>query len=131
MVLHIHVNLAKNMNLIQVANNMVSKKSEKRSTLVNLCEVQGGYCVYTSMSALVKWNVNTYRSNRSGVFLVKGILKIYSKFTGEHPCRSVISIKLTSAWSSPLTSLHIFRTLFSKNTSEWLLLNYKSRRNFL
>ena len=96
MVLHIHVNLAKYMNLIQVANNMVSKKSEKRSTLVNLCEVQGGYCVYTSMSALVKWNVNTYRSNRSGVFLVKGILKIYSKFTGEHPCRSVISIKLSS-----------------------------------
>ena len=27
MVLHIHVNLAKDMDLIQVANNMVSKKS--------------------------------------------------------------------------------------------------------
>ena len=61
-----------------------------------LWSVQGEYCVYTSMSALVKWNVNTYRSSRSGVFLVKGILKIYSKFTGEHPCRSGISIKLSS-----------------------------------
>ena len=28
------------------------------------------------------------------VFLGKGFLKICSKYTGEHPCRSVISIKL-------------------------------------
>ena len=28
------------------------------------------------------------------MFLVKGVLKICSKFIGEHPCRSVISIKL-------------------------------------
>ena len=28
------------------------------------------------------------------VFLGKGVLKICSKFTGEHPCQSVISIKL-------------------------------------
>ena len=60
MVLHIHVNLAKDMGLIQVAINMVSKKSEKRSTLVNLCKVQTGYCVHTSMFVLVKWNVNTW-----------------------------------------------------------------------
>ena len=35
------------------------------------------------------------------VFLRKGVLKICSKFAGEHPCRSVISIKMhirTSAW---------------------------------
>ena len=36
------------------------------------------------------------RSSHSEVFLVKGNLKIRSKFTGEHPCRSVISIKLQS-----------------------------------
>ena len=29
--------------------------------------------------------------------LVKGVLKIYSKFTGEHPCRNVISLKLQAA----------------------------------
>ena len=34
-----------------------------------------------------------FRSNHPEVFLEKGILKICSKFT-EHPCRSVISIKL-------------------------------------
>ena len=34
------------------------------------------------------------RSSYPEVFLVKGVLKICSKFTGEHSCRSVISIKL-------------------------------------
>ena len=34
------------------------------------------------------------RSIHSEVFLGKGVLKIWSKFTGEHPCRNVISIKL-------------------------------------
>ena len=52
-----------------------------------------------------------------------------SKFTGEHPCRSVISIKLFCIFieitvrhgCSPGNLLHIFRTPFSKSTSEWLL----------
>ena len=35
-----------------------------------------------------------YRSSPPYVFLRKFVLKIFSKFTGEHPCRSVISIKL-------------------------------------
>ena len=34
------------------------------------------------------------RSSHPGMFLVKDVLKICSKLTGEHPCRSVISIKL-------------------------------------
>ena len=34
------------------------------------------------------------RSSHPKVFLVKGVLKICFKFTGEHPCRSVISIKM-------------------------------------
>ena len=36
------------------------------------------------------------RSNHPELFLVRGVLKICSKFTGEHPCQSVISIKLQS-----------------------------------
>ena len=32
------------------------------------------------------------QSTPSDLFLRKGVLKIYSKFTGEHPCPSVISI---------------------------------------
>ena len=35
-----------------------------------------------------------YRKSHPEVFLGKGFLKIYSKFTGEHPCRNAISTKL-------------------------------------
>ena len=34
------------------------------------------------------------RSSHPEVFLVKGVLKKCIEFTGEHPCRNVISIKL-------------------------------------
>ena len=61
-----------------------------------------------------------FRSSQPEVFLGKGVLKICSKFTGEHPCRSAISIKLLSNFieitlrhgRSPVILLHIFRTLF-------------------
>ena len=70
------------------------------------------------------------RSSRPEVFLGKEVLTICSKFTGQHSCRSVISIKLESNfieitlqhWYSPVNLLHIFRTPFLKNTSGWLLL---------
>ena len=61
-----------------------------------------------------------FRSSRLVVFLAKGILKTCSKFTGEHPRQSVISIKLLCnfieialrhGWS-PANLLHIFRTPF-------------------
>ena len=69
--------------------------------------------------------------DRPEVFLEKGVLKICSKFTGEHRCRSVISIKLLCNLieiallhgRSLVNLLHIFRTPFLKNTSGWLLLN--------
>ena len=41
------------------------------------------------------WSCN-YRSSPSEVFYEKGVPKICSIFTGEHPCQSVISIKLQS-----------------------------------
>ena len=71
-----------------------------------------------------------FRNSRPKVFLVKGVLKICGKFTGEHPCRNVISIKLLcnsveiafQHGCSPVNLLHIFRSPFSKNTSRWLLL---------
>ena len=37
------------------------------------------------------------RSSRPELFSGKGVLKIYRKFTGERPCRSVISIKFQAA----------------------------------
>ena len=65
--------------------------------------------------------VNTLaRSSHPEVFLRKSVLKICNKFTGEHPCRSVISIPRHGCSSVNLQ--HIFRTPFLKNTSGWLLL---------
>ena len=71
------------------------------------------------------------RSSPSEVLLRKRVLKICSKFTGQHPRRSVISIKLLcnfieiALWHRccPVNLLYIFRTLFPKNTSGGLLLN--------
>ena len=69
-----------------------------------------------------------FRSNHPEVFLGKWVLKICSKFTGEHPRRSATSIKLLcnfieiTLWHgcSPVNLMHIFRTPFLKNTSGWL-----------
>ena len=71
-----------------------------------------------------------FKSSHLEVFFGKGVLKICSKFTGEHPCRSVISIKLLcnfieiTLWHgcSPVNLLHIFRTLYLKSTSGRLFL---------
>ena len=70
------------------------------------------------------------RSSHPEVFLRKGVLKICSKFTAEHPCRSAISIKLLCNFIeitlrhgySPVNLLHIFRIPFTKNTFGGLIL---------
>ena len=69
------------------------------------------------------------RSSPSDVFLGKGFLKICSKFIGEHPWQSVISIKLqsTSACVFSCNSAADFRTSFYKNTSGGLLLIIRFR----
>ena len=66
------------------------------------------------------------------MFLGKGVMKIWSKFIGEHPCQSVVSIKLQSNCiiitpqhgCSPVNLLHIHRALFRKNTSGQLLAQF-------
>ena len=73
---------------------------------------------------------NHFRSSPLEAFLGKDVLKKCSKFTGEHPCRSVISVTLLCNFIeitlrhgfSPVNLLHIFRTPFPWNTSRWLLL---------
>ena len=59
-----------------------------------------------------------FRSSHPEVFFRKGVLKICSKFTGEHPCRSAISIKLlwncTSAWVFSCKFASYFQNTFSK-----------------
>ena len=68
------------------------------------------------------------RSSPPEVFLGEDVLKIYSTFTGEHPCRSVILIlksnfiKITlRRGCSPVNFLHFFRTPFPKHTFGGLL----------
>ena len=69
-----------------------------------------------------------YRSRRPEVFLRKGVLKIYSKFTRAMPkcyfrsCCNFVEIALRHG-RSPVNLLYIFRTPFLKNTSGRLLLN--------
>ena len=56
------------------------------------------------------------RKSSLEVFLRKGVLKIYSKFTGEHLCRSAntfIEITLRHG-CSPISLLYIFRTPFPR-----------------
>ena len=80
----------------------------------------------------ISYTLPQLRSSPPEVFLGKGILKICSKFTGEHPHQSVILIKLQSSFleitlrheCSPVNLLHIFRTTFYKNNSWGLLLKY-------
>ena len=70
------------------------------------------------------------RSCPSQVFLGKGVLKICSKFTGEHPYRSMVSMTLLCNFIeialrhgySPVNMLHILKTAFYKNTYGGLLL---------
>ena len=70
-----------------------------------------------------------FRSSRPEVYLRKAVLKICSKFTGEHSFESVISIKLQSNFieitfrqgCSRVSLLHVLRTPFSKDTSGRML----------
>ena len=64
------------------------------------------------------------------MFLQKGALKICSKFTGEHPGRSVIQKNCFAIWHGcfPLNLLRLFRTPFPKNTSGRLLLPVRNPR---
>ena len=52
------------------------------------------YWVRTQQFKKHQFHLVLDRSSHPEVFLGKGVLKICSKFTGEHRCRSVISIKL-------------------------------------
>ena len=60
------------------------------------------------------------------VFLEKGFLNTYSKFTGEHLYQSAVLVKLQSSFieialrygCSAENLLYVFRTSFPKNTLE-------------
>ena len=74
---------------------------------------------------MYKWKIDAirvkiFRNNHSEMFCWKGVLKICSKFRGEHPCRSATSIKLqqlywsrTSAWVFSCKFVAYFQNTFS------------------
>ena len=86
-------------------------------------------CMCNSLHGVASYH---FQNQPSKILLGKGVLKICNKFTGEHPCRSVISIKFQSNFiditlrngCSLVTLLHIFRIPFHKNTFGWLLLHF-------
>ena len=54
-----------------------------------------------------------FRSSHSEVFLEKHVLKICAKFTGEQPCRSVISILVAKQLTLRYTLVQVFSCKFS------------------
>ena len=84
------------------------------------------------------WFQSWLRNSPPEVFLGKCVLKMCSKFTGEHPRRSVISVKLQSNFIEitlqhecfPVDLLHIFRTSFSRTTSGGALRGVLRKRCF-
>ena len=117
-----------------ICSKLTIKTSERRQGSQQFCisvfpEFSLNFCfqVLGSVSSNEK---SMYRSSSPDVFLGKEVLNICSKFTGENPCRSVISIKLQSNYieitlrhgCSPVNLLHNSRT-FPKNTYGGLLLH--------
>ena len=95
--------------------------------------------------------LRNYIFRRSGpeMSIGKSVLKICSKFTVEHQCQSLITIKLQSNFikitlqhgCSPVNLLQIFRTPFLKNTcgrlsifsvhySHYMVMVLRSSKNF-
>ena len=81
----------------------------------------------------------SFTSSRPEVFLKNAVLKIYSKFTREDPCRSATSIRFLGNFieislrhgCSPVNLMDIFKTAFAKKTSGRLLLFFNLRVTLL
>ena len=124
---------------ISLVNVSISRNLRICSQLLKKSLTEKFFWVVVSCRLCLHFNtllnkVTHFRSSRPEVFLGKGVLKICSKVTGEHLCRSVILIKLLwnfieitlRHWCSPVNLLHIFRNPFPKNTSGWLLLTFEN-----
>ena len=116
-------------NLVMWYNN-VSKENDLITFNLDFSNIS--FTRHTSYPFYFSHSRACCRSSHPEVFLVKGVLKICSKFTGEHPCRSVISIMLQGNFieiilrreCSPVNLLHIFKTTFTRNTFGRLLLMF-------
>ena len=104
------------------------KRNHKKKYLENVLIFQS---CHSAFNAKVVNNQITELHVNGSTMIVKitFILDLYSKFTGEHPCKSVISIKLKATLlkslhgCSSVNLLHIFRIPFPKNIFGGLLLS--------
>ena len=93
------------------------------------------FLFYTLWKHLVFWSFQRFRSSPPKLFLGKGALKVNSKFTGEHSCHSVISIKFLCIFieitlrhgCSPLNLLYTSETSLPNSSSRGLLLEVVER----
>ena len=98
--------------------------------LLYISVIKNLICLCCTETVLLCNNILS-RSSRAEVFFGKVVLKICSRFTGEHPCRSGISIKLLFNFieivlrhgCSPVNLLHHFITPLPKSPSARLLLD--------
>ena len=75
---------------LELVNKFSATKNLFTELLINLV-------VEVSNFNNLLWLNNTgFRSSHPGEFLREGFVKIYSKFTGGHPCQNAISIMLQS-----------------------------------
>ena len=132
-----------------VANKTISQKNYALiQKQINIFELQGicrtqnllqFFSILRGICKRIFAEPQKFRSSRPEVFLRKGVLKICCKFTGEHPCRSVTSMKLQSNLieiallhgCSPVNLMHIFKTPLLESTSRRLLLKILKTSNIL
>ena len=62
--------------------------------LERACFLASSYLLSSSLTWHLANLTSIARRSQRKMFLGKDVLKIYNKFTREHPCRSVISLKL-------------------------------------
>ena len=109
-------------------DGIITKTLNHQSRFLS-CNLSGKPSWFINLGSISKVN---FRRSPLEVFLGKSVLKICRKFTEEHPCQSVISIKLQSDFievtlrhrCSPVNLLHIFTTILPKNASGGLLLKF-------
>ena len=80
--------------IIKIAS-VVPRPGQRLNCISSVLIVSRMMFLTTLSKNLRTWSCN-YRSSPSEVFYEKGVPKICSIFTGQHPCQSVISIKFQS-----------------------------------
>ena len=104
------------LRLYMVIYNRNTFWQRKLGCLISSCD----WCYFCYASYVSKKQKQPSRG-----FFRKRCFEICSKFIGEHPCQSVISIKLPCNFieirlrfgCSPVSLIHIFRTPFAQRTS--------------